>query len=689
MMNLNSPVTAVPKIGPKYKTLLEKLGIKTVRDLLYHFPFRYDDLSQTKPVVELVLNDVVTITATLNSVDNIFTRNRKKITKAIFSDETGKIGAIWFNMHYIKKNLLVGERYGVSGRVGISGGKLGFVSPQIERLGNEDGDGAGSSVHTGRLVPIYPETYGVSSKWLRTRISEVLTVLGGLADLEEFLPESVLDKYGFMGFEKALRTFHFPDSLEEASEAKKRFAYEELFVELLKVEGRKDAWEDDLKGHEMVRDGKVEKKLNAFTSSLPFALTESQKEALETIFNDMVAKHPMNRLLEGDTGVGKTVVAVISAYFAYLNGYKTLYMAPTEILAQQQFETLKNYLEPLGAKVILLTGATKATKTSKKLPEGADIIIGTHALIYLEEKIKDVGLIVIDEQQRFGVEQRAKLLELGTKGKIPHLLTMTATPIPRTLALTLYGDLDISSVKPHKSRYDNIKTWILSEKKRADAYGWASTQNVPIFVVCPLIEASDHEMLENVRAAEVEFESLRNGPFKNLTVGLLHGRMKAKEKEDIVSRFRGGKLQALVATPVIEVGIDIPDATIMMIESAERYGLASLHQLRGRVGRTGQQAYCLLFMSKYSKTGFQRLKNLEKYHSGLKLAEIDMGLRGQGDLYGTMQHGFVEFKVADPSDFEALEAAKVDAESYYSKLSKYPKLKEKLKETRNTQVAQN
>ncbi len=685
-MNLNSLVTAVPKIGPKYKTLLEKLGIKTIRDLLYHFPFRYDDLSQTKPIVELVLNDVVTITAALDSADNIFTRNRKKITKAMFSDETGKISAIWFNMHYIKKNLLVGERYSVSGKVGISGGKLGFVSPQVERLGSEEGSGAGSSVHTGRLVPIYPETYGVSSKWLRTRISEVLGVLGGLADLEEFLPESVLDKYEFMGFEKALRAFHFPDSLEEASEAKKRFAYEELFVELLKVEGRKDAWEDDLKGHEMVRGGKVEKKLGTFIGSLPFALTESQKGAVETIFTDMVAKHPMNRLLEGDTGVGKTVVAVISAYFAHLNGYKTLYMAPTEILAQQQFETLKSYLEPLGVKVIL---RTSATKTSKKLPVGADIIIGTHALIYLEEKIKNVGLIVIDEQQRFGVEQRAKLLELGTKGKIPHLLTMTATPIPRTLALTLYGDLDISSVKPHKSRYDNIKTWILGEQKRADAYGWASTQNVPIFVVCPLIEASEHEMLENVRAAEVEFENLRSGPFKNLTVGLLHGRMKAKEKEDIVNRFRGGKLQVLVATPVIEVGIDIPDATIMMIESAERYGLASLHQLRGRVGRTGQQAYCLLFMSKYSKTGLQRLKNLENYHSGLKLAEIDMGLRGQGDLYGTMQHGFVEFKVANPSDFEALEIAKADAESYYSKLSNYPKLKEKLKEARNTQIAQN
>lgn len=665
-MNLTSDISNVPKIGPKYKKLLEKLGIKTIRDLLYHFPFRYDDLSQTKPIAELVLNDVVTITATLDSVDNIFTRTRKKITKATFSDPTGKISAIWFNMHYIKKNLLEGERYSVSGRVGISGGKLGFVSPQVEKLGG----GTGSAVHSGRLVPIYPETYGVSSKWLRTRISELL---GGLVELEEFLPEDVLKKNKFLTFEKALKAFHFPEDLKEAGEAKKRFAYEELFLSLLSVEQRKDAWNDDLKGHEMTRSKNIENKLSEFIKSLPFSLTPSQSGAVETIFTDMMAKHPMNRLVEGDTGVGKTIVAVISAYFAHLNGFKTLYMAPTEILAQQHFQTFKTYLEPLGVKVVLKTGTSKVIKDF-------DIVIGTHALIYIEEKIKNVGLIVIDEQQRFGVEQRTKLMDLGTKGKIPHLLTMTATPIPRTLALTLYGDLAISSIKVAENRYKNIKTWIIGEKKRTEAYEWVSTQNVPTFVVCPLIEASEHEMLENVRAAEVEFENLKNGPFKNLSVGLIHGRMKTKEKEKAVDDFKTGKLQVLVATPVIEVGIDIPDATIMMIESAERYGLASLHQLRGRVGRTGQEAYCMLFMSSYSKGGFERLKNLEKYDSGLKLAEIDMKIRGQGDLYGTAQHGFIEFKVADPTDFEVLEAAKIDAESYFIDLQKHPKLREKLQE---------
>lgn len=661
MAKLSSPVSRVPKIGPKYQKLLGKLEIETIEDLLYHFPFRYNDLSVTKNISELQQDDMVTVKATLDSIDNIYTRNRKRLTKAVFSDKTGSINVTWFNRHFLKKTLKAGKTYNISGKVGKFDKTLSFISPEVE----ESREG---SVNTGRLVPIYPETAGVSSKWLRTRINDVLS---GLADLSEFLPDTIIEKYNFVGFKEGLKHFHFPNSLPDVKKSRKRFAFEEVFIELLKVEERKDAWSQELKGHKMPL--KAHKpKLGEFTASLPFKLSESQNRAVETIFSDLSGKHPMNRLLEGDVGTGKTVVAVISSYLAYLAGYKTLYMAPTEILAKQHHETFVDFLKETEVKISLKTG------TAKTFDEEADIIIGTHALIYLEEKIENVGLIVIDEQQRFGVEQRVKLLELGNRGKIPHLLTMTATPIPRTLALTLYGDLSISSIKPQKDRYKNTKTWIVGEGKRAEGLKWVAEQNVPVFVVCPLIEESEYEVLENVKAAEVEYEKLKKGPFKNLRVGLLHGRMKAKEKEVVVNQFKNGEIQVLVATPVIEVGIDITDATIMVIESAERYGLASLHQLRGRIGRGGQEAYCMLFMSNYSKAGWRRLKNLEKHESGLKLAEIDMSMRGQGDLYGTRQHGFIKFRVANPADFELLEKAKEDAENYYPHLYMYPGLKEKL-----------
>lgn len=672
MAKLSSLVLKVPKIGPKYQKLLEKLEIKTIRDLIYHFPFRYNDLSATKQINELQANDVVTVKATLDKIVNIYTRNGKRLTKATFSDETGKIDVIWFNMHYLKKSLHPETEYNVSGKIGSFNSKLNFIAPSVERSG-------GDSVNSGRLVPVYPETAGVSSKWLRSRNNDVLS---GLVVIDEFLPDKIIDKYKFIGLKEGLKSFHFPESELDVKKAIKRFSFEEVFVELLKVEQRKDAWGDALRGLEMALKPH-NKATDDFISTLPFALSESQIKAVEDILKDLSTNHPMNRLLEGDVGTGKTVVAVVSSYFSKLNNYKTLYMAPTEILAKQHYDTFKEFLKDTDMKVSLKTGS------SKEFDKDADIIIGTHALIYLEEKIKRVGLIVIDEQQRFGVEQRSKLMELGNHGRIPHLLTMTATPIPRTLALTVYGDLDISSIKSAEDRYKNIKTWVVIEKKRKEGFEWVAKQEVPVFVVCPLIEESEHEMLANVKAAEVEYEKLKKGVFKKLKVGLIHGRMKSKEKEQAVDDFREGKIQVLVATPVIEVGIDIPDATIMIIESAERYGLASLHQLRGRIGRLGQKAYCMLFMSKYTRLGSQRLKNLEKYDSGLKLAEIDMGIRGQGDLYGTRQHGYVQFKVADPSDKKLLELAKSEAENYFPHLYMYPKLKKLILKVDTSQIANN
>ncbi|MBT6401331.1 ATP-dependent DNA helicase RecG [candidate division WWE3 bacterium] len=672
MPKLTSDVETVPKIGPKYQKILEKLEISSIEDLIYHFPFRYDDLSVIKKISELRVNDVVTTQGTLESINNIYTRNKKRITKAIFSDGTDKIDVTWFNMHYLKRSMKVGALYNISGKVGSFNNKSSFIAPEVEES-RED------SVNTGRLVPVYSVTAGLSSKWLRARNNDVL---GGLVPFTEFLPDNILEKHNLIGFEPALKAFHFPDNWDDVKKARDRFSFEEMFIELLKVEHRKAAWGDDLEGHKM--DFKEsDKEVGEFIAKLPFELSESQKSAYKDILKDLSSKHPMNRLLEGDVGSGKTIVAVIASYFAKLAGFKTLYMAPTEILAKQHLETFNEFFKDTDMNISLKTGS------SKVFDEEADVIIGTHALIYLEDKIENVGLIVIDEQQRFGVEQRVKLMELGSQGSIPHLLTMTATPIPRTLALTLYGDLDISSIKAAKDRYKNIKTWIVSEKKRKEGFNWVAEQNVPVFVVCPLIEESEHEMLANVKAAEVEYERLVKGPFNKLKVGLLHGRMKPKDKEEVVRRFRDGEIQVLVSTPVIEVGIDIPDATVMIIESAERYGLASLHQLRGRIGRAGQEAYCMLFMTKYTKTGQARLKNLEKHDSGLKLAEIDMSIRGQGDLYGTRQHGFVQFRVADPADFELLDKAKKDAINYYPHLYMYKDLQERVRSVGNSLVGNN
>jgi ATP-dependent DNA helicase RecG len=468
-----------------------------------------------------------------------------------------------------------------------------------------------------------------------------------------------------------MHQIHFPDSLKEAEIAHRRFEFEELFIELLKVETRKQEWSQTLKGHKFELKTK---ELQEFEKKLPFTLTDSQQTALEQITRDMTKIHPMNRLLEGDVGTGKTVVAVLSAVLAHINGFKTLHMAPTEILAEQHFLTFQKLLENSGIEIEMSTGTNKPKKDW-------NILIGTHAIIFNKENYQNIGLIIIDEQHRFGVEQRGKIMNMATDGKIPHLLSMTATPIPRTLALTLYGDLSISTLKTHPNSERKITTKVVSDKNRDTAYEWIRNRNEPTFIVCPFIESSDNADLANVKAAQQEFLKLSTGIFKNVSMGLLHGRMKSKEKQEIVEKFRKGEIKVLVSTPVIEVGIDIPDATIIVIESAERYGLASLHQLRGRVGRGGKEGFCFVMMSTYSRNSIARLKYLEEINNGLELAEIDMKLRGQGDIFGTMQHGEKKLKIADLSNLELLETAKQASERYYPKIAEYPLLKGKLEES--------
>ena len=656
MLKLQDSVTKIPKIGPKNKIILEKLGIFTVGDLVYHIPTRYEKFSK-KNISELIFNEKVSVIATLISVNNIFTRNRNKITKAIIKDDSGKMEAIWFNMHYLSKSLEVGEIYEFTGLVGSSGSKLNLVSPsvkKIEKILELPND----------INPIYSLTEGVTSNFLREKINYCLENL----EIEDFFPREIIEKYKFLPLQETLKELHFPSNIDKVMEIRERLEFEELFLELLTVEARKENWKEKLNSH-VFKD--FSKEIINLENSLPFHLTESQKKSIEEIKKDLLKPTPMNRLLEGDVGTGKTLVAVFASYLTFLNKYKVVYLAPTEILAKQHFATFQKYLEPLGVKVILKTGSNK-----KRIDENEyDIVIGTHAILFDESQIKDLGLIIIDEQHRFGVDQRSKLLNIYDKKIVPNLLTMTATPIPRTFALTLYGDLEISILDSPPNKDKKITTYVVYPTKRDDMYKWILDKNEPAFIVCPFISESENEDFSQVKSAEKEYELLRKGIFKNKKVGLLHGKMKATEKDEILSNFRDQKIDILVSTPVIEVGVDIPDANIMVIESAERYGLASLHQLRGRVGRGQKEGFCIVIPSTGSKKSMERLKNLEKYNNGLELAEVDLKLRGEGDIYGKMQSGFKNFKFADISNLKLLEKAKYEAGRIFSEMEKYPKIK--------------
>jgi len=671
MYSIHSLVSVIPKIGPKYKEILKKLEIYTVGDLLYHFPFRYDDFSKIKKINELEDGESVTIEATVNNLTNIFTRNGKKLTKVTAQDFTGKIDIIWFNQQYIKTMITEGDTYFFSGKAEKYNNKITLIAPSFEIKKDS------TSINTGRLVPVYPETLGVSSKYLRSKIFEVISAE---TDLQEFIPLEVLEKENIQNITWSMNQIHFPASTFEANLARDRFAFEELFLEMLKVETRRNQWETQLKGLQMKSK---ENEVNEFIKNLPFQLTPEQVSAIQDISNDLQKESPMNRLLEGDVGTGKTIIAIICAYMAHLNGFKTLYMAPTEILAKQHYETFTKFLPNLNIKII--TGSKKDTELND-----ADILIGTHAILFTKEELKNIGLVVIDEQHRFGVEQRGKLLTLGTNKQVsPHFLSMTATPIPRTLALTFYGDLSISILKDHPNKERKITTKVIPEKQRADIYKWVKEKNEQTFIVCPLIEESESLALENVKAAEKEFAELQKGIFKGLSVGLLHGRMKPKDKQEIIDKFRAKEIQILVSTPVIEVGIDVPDAAVIVIESAERYGLASLHQLRGRVGRGSKEGFCFISMTTNSRASYERLKNLETLNNGLDLAEIDLKMRGSGDVFGTMQHGYKKFRIASITDLDLLEKAKLWAKNIYPRIDDLPLLKQKVEHIENGFIKNN
>lgn len=676
-MTLDTPIAAAGRAFALYSKKLEKLTIASLGDLLMHLPSRYEDYSLVSPIGHAQNGQVLTVIGTVISSQNVYTRNKFQIQKVVISDDTGTIECVWFNQSYIIRTMHPGDLVSIAGRVERSGPKATLHVKEYEVIPDRLAD----TTHTGRLVPIYPETRGVSSRWIRNRIKSIISEMS--SHFSEFLPEDLLQQNQLFTIQNAIKIIHFPNNLDEAESARQRFAYDELFIMQLGAIHRKNEWKvKKITTPFEVTSWKSE--IQLLHDALPFSLTTAQERAVTEILSDLSQKTPMNRLLQGDVGSGKTIVAAIAMYVAKLNGFQSVLMAPTQILAEQHYQTITRILEPLGVTVGLVTSGVKNSKAGKETGT-FDILVGTHALIQKNVEFSNLGLVVVDEQHRFGVHQRSLLRD---KGNTPHFLSMTATPIPRTIFLTMYGDLELSILDELPKGRKKIKTWLVPNHKREAGYNWiektvnerdAHGNKNQVFIVCPFIEES--ESMQTVKAAVKEYEMLQKKIFPKLKLGLLHGKMKAMEKQAILDQFQKGSIDILVSTPVVEVGIDIPNATIIVIEAAERFGLASLHQLRGRVGRNDRQSYCLLFTESESDKTTQRLKSLETTHSGSALAEIDLRQRGAGDMYGTQQHGSRILKVASFSDSHLIHKTQQDANKIYKILAKYPILQEKVKST--------
>ncbi len=655
---------------------LAEIGIQTTADLLNYFPRAYSDFSQLKKINEVLPGEMNTVVGKIQKLRTFRTpRGKTLITAKLFS-ENGELDLTWFNQTFITRILRNGDEIAISGKVQISpNGKYSMISGSFEKISDE-------MLHVGRIIPIY-RAHGklISSKWLRGKIFPLLDftkkIQHPLSELTHKLTSSEL-----MDFGEATRQIHFPKSFELLEKARETLAFEELFFLQLAGLRRKLDWEIGAKGSGKIIQNNPEL-LKEFASTLPFKFTRAQKISSAEIMRDLKKDLPMNRLLEGDVGSGKTIVAALAIFLAVRAGFQSSLLAPTEILAAQHFRNFLQILHPLGIRGELLTGSTPAKKKkeiSAKLKSGElDFAVGTHALLESHVVFQNLALTVIDEQHRFGVKQRV----LMKKDSTPHVLSLTATPIPRTLALTIFGDQDVSIIDELPPGRKPAITRIVSPKKRKEAERWIESEvqkGRQVFIVCPLIEES--ETLE-IKSAKKEFKRLSEEVFPQLELGLIHGRLKSKEKEAIMRRFAEKEIQILVATTVIEVGIDIPNATIMLIEAAERFGLAQLHQLRGRVGRGSDQSYCFLFSESDSEEVRTRLHAMEKISDGFELAKLDLKLRGPGEVFGVRQSGIPDLKVAKLTDHEIIKKSRDAAEKLLetdSTLKNYPEILVKLEE---------
>ncbi len=713
-MNLSDKIESHFRLSPDQKKALSRLGLQTIEDLLFYFPTRYSDISEIKLIRDLVVGDVATVYGEINKlkVKKAF-RSKMPMAEGIIDDGSGRLKVTWFNQAYIGKMLHDGQKISLTGKISESKYGMSMSNPEYAPTAGLPID-MHNTLFAGKSeeefsYPIYPETRGITSKWIYHTVQKIVGS-GIIKSLEEYIPEEILEKYHLPKLSTALVWIHMPKNKKDAESSRKRFAFEEVFM--IQLEKAREREENREKKSFKI---KVDKKdIADFTNRFPFEMTTGQKSAIDDVFADFQKEYPMSRLLEGDVGSGKTAVAATAAYATIVNrpdgksfgNLQVAYMAPTEILANQHFESFIKYFTHTGIQVGLITGsgckkfpsktaqmralhssggATQWTDISKAqllkwVANGEiPILIGTHALIYKAVKFKHLALTIVDEQHRFGTKQRGKLAK--KEDFAPHFLSMTATPIPRTLALTIYGDLDLTLLDEMPAGRKKVITEIITPDKRDETYAFIKTEMAAgrqLYVICPRIDEPDpdKEFALQAKSVKAEAERLKRNVFPDKTISILHSKMTTSEKESIMEEFSLGKIDILCATSVIEVGVNVPNATLIIIEGAERFGLAQLHQLRGRVIRSNHQAYCFVMPNSESKKSVDRLKALKTAKNGFELSELDLKLRGSGDLAGMKQWGVTDLGMEAIKNMKMVEAARKEAQEIIAKnlLPKFPTL---------------